>query len=55
MCPACVASAAVVAGGVVSSGGITALALRVLRRGKNKAEDVTTIERRENDGNGNKQ
>lgn len=34
MCPACVAMAAVVVGGVVSTGGLTALAVRVLRKKK---------------------
>jgi hypothetical protein len=31
MCPACVASAAVVVGGVASTGGITALAVKLFR------------------------
>ena len=32
MCPACVASAGVVVGGVVSTGGLSALILKVLRK-----------------------
>ena len=36
MCPACVASAGVVVGSVLSTGGLTALVARVLR--KKKAE-----------------
>ena len=34
MCPACIASAALVMGGVVSSGGLTALLVKVLRKKK---------------------
>lgn len=36
MCPACLASAGVVVGGVVSSGGLTALLMKVL--GKKKTD-----------------
>ena len=35
MCPACLASAGVVVGSVVSTGGLTALLARVLRKKKN--------------------
>lgn len=52
MCPACVVSA-VVAGGVASSGGITALVLRVFGGGKNRS--TNEIERRTNDGTDNAQ
>jgi hypothetical protein len=31
MCPACVGSATLVAGGVISSGGLTALVVRIFR------------------------
>ena len=34
MCPACVASAGLVVGGVVSTGGVTALVTRILRKKK---------------------
>jgi len=34
MCPACIASAGVVVGSVVSTGGMTALAMTILRRKK---------------------
>jgi uncharacterized protein YoaH (UPF0181 family) len=34
MCPACVASAGLVVGGVVSTGGVTALVARLLRKKK---------------------
>lgn len=34
MCPACVASAGVVVGSVLSTGGLTALVARVLRKKK---------------------
>ena len=36
MCPACVASAGVVVGSVVSTGGLTALLAKVLRRKKSE-------------------
>lgn len=38
MCPACAASAAWVVGGVMSTGGVTALAVRILG---NKKQNVT--------------
>ena len=34
MCPACLASAGVVAGSVVSSGGLTAVLVRIFRKKK---------------------
>ncbi|HXJ89655.1 MAG TPA: hypothetical protein VMS18_22765 [Candidatus Binatia bacterium] len=34
MCPACVASAGMLVGGVVSTGGLTALVVKVLRKKK---------------------
>ena len=34
MCPACLASAGVVLGSVVSTGGVTALVMKVLRKKK---------------------
>jgi hypothetical protein len=34
MCPACIASAGVVVGGVFSTGGLTALVMKILRRKK---------------------
>jgi hypothetical protein len=39
MCPACMASAGVVVGSVVSSGGLTALVLKVLRKKKKGEKD----------------
>lgn len=36
MCPACVASAGVVVGSVLSTGGLTALVARVLRKKKSE-------------------
>ena len=36
MCPACIASAGVVVGSVVSTGGLTALVAKVLRKKKSK-------------------
>ena len=39
MCPACVASAAVVVGSTVSTGGLTALVLKVLRKKKSEKSD----------------
>jgi hypothetical protein len=43
MCPACVASAGLVVGGVVSTGGVTAFIIRLLR--KKKTNDPKTKER----------
>ena len=39
MCPACAAMAAIVVGGVVSTGGLTALAVKVLRKNKGEKND----------------
>ena len=39
MCPACVASAGVVVGGVFSTGGLSALVLKVLRKKKGEKSD----------------
>ena len=39
MCPACMAGAGLVLGGVVSSGGVTALLVKVLRKKKNEKSD----------------
>jgi hypothetical protein len=39
MCPACVASAGVVLGSAVSTGGLTALLVKVLRRKKVEKSD----------------
>ena len=54
MCPACMASAALMAGSVMSTGGVAALALKLVR-GKKKGEakdDSTNItDRRNDDGN----
>ena len=41
MCPACMANAALMAGSVMSTGGIAALAVKVVRR---KREDSMTIQ-----------
>lgn len=38
MCPACVASAGVVVGSVVSTGGLSALVLKVLRKKSEKSD-----------------
>ncbi len=40
MCPGCAAMAAVVVGGVVSTGGLTALAVKVLRKIKSRKNDL---------------
>ena len=40
MCPACMASAALMAGSVMSTGGVAALAVKLVR-GKKKAEPKT--------------
>ena len=39
MCPACFASAGVVVGSVVSTGGVTALVMKVLRKKKTEKSD----------------
>ena len=39
MCPACMASAALMAGSVMSTGGIAALAVRIVRGKKSGEED----------------
>jgi hypothetical protein len=39
MCPACVASAGLVIGGVVSSGGVTALVVKIFRKKKSEKND----------------
>ena len=44
MCPACVASAGVVVGSVLSTGGLTALIARVLRK-KKKGEKSNSKEK----------
>jgi hypothetical protein len=40
MCPACVANAGVLVGSVVSTGGLTALVVKVLRKKKGKKSDL---------------
>jgi hypothetical protein len=40
MCPACVASAGMVVGSVVSTGGVTALVMKVLRKKKSGKNEV---------------
>ena len=40
MCPACVASAGVVVGSVVSTGGLTALVVKVLRKKKSEKSEL---------------
>ena len=39
MCPGCAAMAAIVVGGVVSTGGLTALAVKVFRKNKSEKSD----------------
>jgi hypothetical protein len=39
MCPACIASAGMVVGSVVSTGGVTALLVKVLRKNKGEKSD----------------
>ena len=39
MCPACLASAGVVLGSVVSTGGVTALVMKVLRKKKGEKKE----------------
>jgi hypothetical protein len=53
MCPACVASAAWVAGSVMSTGGIAAFAVKMVRGKKGRSQDNSrnTTERRNHDVN----
>ncbi len=53
MCPACMASAALMAGSVMSTGGIAAIAVRIVRGKKGGQQDNSTNmnERRNDDGN----
>ncbi len=53
MCPACMASAALMAGSVMSTGGIAALAVKIVRRKKSEPTDNSNhvTERRNDDGN----
>ena len=44
MCPVCMASAGLVAGSVVSTGGLTALVVRVLGKKKGEKNDSKTKE-----------
>lgn len=57
MCPACMASAAVVAGSVMSTGGVTALAVKLFRSKKNRHSNASNEAegRRTNDGNRDEQ
>ena len=53
MCPACMASAAVMAGSVMSTGGIAALAVKIVRGNKSGSQknSKNMTERRNGDGN----
>jgi hypothetical protein len=53
MCPACMASAALMAGSVMSTGGIAAFALKIVRGKKSGAKDNSKNlrERKNEDGN----
>ncbi len=53
MCPACMANAAVMASSVISTGGIAALAVRIVRGKKSGSQDNSrnVTERRNDDGN----
>jgi hypothetical protein len=57
MCPACMASAALMAGSVISTGGIAALAVKVVRWKNNDAnhDSKKLTERRNDDGNHDQQ
>ncbi len=45
MCPACVASAGLVVGSVVSGGGLAALVAKILRRKPNEKKDGKEVQR----------
>jgi len=57
MCPACLASAAVMTGGVVSMGGITTLVVKLLGSKRSNGGDASNsaIERGKDDGHNDKQ
>jgi hypothetical protein len=57
MCPACVASAALMAGGVITTGGLTALAGKIFhtKKGAKKNGLDNTTQRRNDYGYGDKQ
>ena len=46
MCPACIASAGIVVGSVVSTSGVTALVMKVLRKKKGVKSDSKEKEQR---------
>ena len=46
MCPACIASAGVVVGSVVSTGGVTALVVKILGKKKSEKNDSKEKEKR---------
>ena len=46
MCPACIASAGIVVGSVISTGGVTALMMKVLRKKKDEKTDSKEKEQR---------
>jgi hypothetical protein len=52
MCPACMASAALMAGSVMSTGGIAALAVRIARGKKSGDDNSKQVTKRRNE-NGN--
>ena len=45
MCPACIASAGVVVGSVVSTGGVTALVVKILGKKKSEKSDSNAKEK----------
>jgi hypothetical protein len=54
MCPACMASAALMVGSVMSTGGVAALALKLVRgkkKGEPKDNSTNITDRRNDDGN----
>ena len=54
MCPACMASAALMAGSVMSTGGVAALALKLVhgkKKGEAKDDSTNITERGNDDGN----
>jgi len=58
MCPACIANAALIVGSTVSTGGLTALGVKILRwkmRVKKYGFVLRISQRRENHGDSNEQ
>jgi hypothetical protein len=50
MCPVCLATAAIIAGGATGTGGLTALVARTIRRKKSESPFPITAKKEDHDG-----